>query len=97
MDAIIREWHADEGWGVIDSPDTPGGCWAHFSAAAAPAVFRPGQRVHLEWESPGQDGYPFRAIRFWPAGSPPRDRPPAAPGTAYSSSLSLSFDPPGGE
>jgi len=27
----VREWHDDEGWGVIDSPDTPGGCWAHFS------------------------------------------------------------------
>ena len=24
-------WHDDQGWGVLDSPDTPGGCWAHFS------------------------------------------------------------------
>lgn len=24
-------WHRAEGWGVIDSPDTPGGCWVHFS------------------------------------------------------------------
>jgi CspA family cold shock protein len=27
----VRFWHRDEGFGVIDSPDTPGGCWAHFS------------------------------------------------------------------
>jgi CspA family cold shock protein len=27
----VRVWHREEGWGVIDSPDTPGGCWAHFS------------------------------------------------------------------
>jgi len=27
----VREWHTEEGWGVIDCPDTPGGCWAHFS------------------------------------------------------------------
>jgi CspA family cold shock protein len=27
----VRVWYRDEGWGVIDSPDTPGGCFAHFS------------------------------------------------------------------
>ena len=27
----VRVWHRDEGWGVIDSPETPGGCWAHFT------------------------------------------------------------------
>jgi cold shock CspA family protein len=26
----VRVWYRDEGWGVIDSPDTPGGCWAGF-------------------------------------------------------------------
>jgi CspA family cold shock protein len=26
----VRVWHREKGWGVIDSPDTPGGCWAHF-------------------------------------------------------------------
>jgi CspA family cold shock protein len=24
-------WHSEQGWGVIDSPETPGGCWVHFS------------------------------------------------------------------
>jgi CspA family cold shock protein len=27
----VRDWHREDGWGVIDSPDTPGGCWVHFS------------------------------------------------------------------
>jgi CspA family cold shock protein len=27
----VRVWHHEQGWGVIDSPETPGGCWAHFS------------------------------------------------------------------
>jgi CspA family cold shock protein len=27
----VRVWHREEGWGVVDCPDTPGGCWAHFS------------------------------------------------------------------
>jgi CspA family cold shock protein len=27
----VRIWYRDRGWGVIDSADTPGGCFAHFS------------------------------------------------------------------
>jgi len=30
----VREFYPDEGWGVIDGPDVPGGCWVHFSAIA---------------------------------------------------------------
>ncbi len=26
----VRKWQEDEGWGVIDSPHTPGGCLAIF-------------------------------------------------------------------
>jgi cold shock protein len=29
---VVREWHDEDGWGVLDSEATPGGCWAHFSA-----------------------------------------------------------------
>ncbi len=25
-------WHVEEGWGVIESPATPDGCWVHLSA-----------------------------------------------------------------
>jgi cold shock CspA family protein len=33
MDSVgtVRVWRREEGWGVIDSPDTPDGCFAHFS------------------------------------------------------------------
>ncbi|MGI8701473.1 MAG: hypothetical protein ACR2JU_09765 [Nocardioidaceae bacterium] len=24
--ATVRTWHDDEGWGVLDLPETPGGC-----------------------------------------------------------------------
>ena len=27
----VRMWHREEGWGVVDCPDTPGGCFVHFS------------------------------------------------------------------
>ncbi|WP_280234780.1 hypothetical protein [Nocardia cyriacigeorgica] len=43
----VTEWHNDEGWGVIDSPDTPGGCWAHYShlwAGELPRL-RPGESM----------------------------------------------------
>lgn len=30
--ATVREWHDEEGWGVLDCPETPGGCWAWYAA-----------------------------------------------------------------
>ncbi|GAA1541954.1 hypothetical protein GCM10009827_071810 [Dactylosporangium maewongense] len=66
--ATTREWRIDEGWGVLDSPDTPGGCWAHFSAIDMPGfrALERGQVVRLDWESPGQDGFDYRAVRVVP-------------------------------
>jgi CspA family cold shock protein len=29
--AVVREWHDDEGWGVVDSPEVPGACWVSFA------------------------------------------------------------------
>ena len=94
---VIREWHEDEGWGVVDAAETPGGCWAHFSAGAVPGyvVFEPGQPVHLDWESPGQDGFAFRATRLWPFGAEPVGKETTGPSAAYSSVLTLGFDGPG--
>ncbi len=28
---VVRWFNADEGWGVIDAPEVPGGCFVHFS------------------------------------------------------------------
>jgi cold shock protein len=93
----VRIWHDEEGWGVVDSPETPGGCWAHWSAVAVYgfASLHTGQLVELEWESAQQDGFEYRAVRVWPRGAQPYERPiqPIRRSTAYESSLTISFDP----
>jgi cold shock protein len=91
----VREWRSDEGWGVIDSQVTPGGCWTHFSHLRMPGYrpLRAGQSVELEWERPGQDGYPFRAVQVWLPGYQPRDTGPHSdePSAAYRSKLSIDW------
>jgi len=60
----VRVWTADEGWGVIDSPDIAGGCWFHAGVVdglQAGTVLRAGQVVDVEWTSPGPDEHPHRA------------------------------------
>lgn len=66
----VRFWLDAEGYGVIDSADTPGGCWTHFSALQLQGYksLQPGSAVVLEWESAQQDGFAYRALRTWPAG-----------------------------
>lgn len=95
---MVRTWQPDEGWGVIDSPDTPGGCWAHFSSVLVPGyrALAAGQSVTFEYESAEQDGYHFRAIEVWPAGqSPDRSRHEiTGPSDAYRSSLTVAFEQP---
>jgi uncharacterized RmlC-like cupin family protein/cold shock CspA family protein len=78
----VREWHDDLGWGVLDSPDTPGGCWAHYSVVEMEGFrsLTPGDAVAFDVEQARQDGYDFRAVRVL------RTRP------ACSSTLSLTFD-----
>lgn len=92
----VRVWVDDEGWGVIDSPDTPGGCWTHVSALHVPGyrALEADQAVELEWEAPGQDGYRYRAVRAWPAGQDPGPEPEAVtgPSEAYRSTLTLVRD-----
>jgi CspA family cold shock protein len=63
---VVREWHSAEGWGVIDSQNAPGGCWAHQSHLDMEGFreLHAGQEVQLVFDDRGQDGYPFRAIRI---------------------------------
>jgi CspA family cold shock protein len=96
-EGTVRVWHAEDGWGVVDSPETPGGCWVHFSQVAVDGyrALTVGQAVVLEWESPGQDGYPYRALRAWPSGEEPAPPPPLQPpGPGFASTLTLFFDEP---
>ncbi len=73
--ATVRQWDEGLGWGVLDSPETPEGCWTHFSAIKTPFVGRqgttevfeyktvePGEVVDLEWEKADQDGFQYRAV-----------------------------------
>lgn len=94
VDAVVREWHSDQGWGVIDTSETPGGCWVHFSHVAV-AGYRelvPGQAVTLEWERAEQDGYRYRAVRVWPAGDDPVAQVADHDSSAYRSTLAVHLD-----
>ncbi|MZF53839.1 cold shock domain-containing protein [Streptomyces sp. SID5594] len=68
--ATVREWDDEEGWGVLDSAETPGGCFGHYSVIRATGfrTLSAGQRVDLTWEAPGfqQDGYDYRALSIVP-------------------------------
>ncbi len=95
----MRFWHDEAGWGVlVDSPETPGGCWAHFSHLVMPGygTLTAGEAVTFSCEEPGQDGFPFRAVEVRPAWVDPayvRD-PPVRSMTAYRSTLPLAVDDP---
>jgi CspA family cold shock protein len=94
-DGTVVVWHDEDGWGVVECAETPGGCFIHFSAVAVPGVraLAVGQAVHLEHERADQDGYRFRAVRAWPRGVEPHD--PAVdegPSSAYRSTLTVTWD-----
>lgn len=92
---MVREWHAEQGWGVVDAPGTPGGCWAHFSAVVMEGYrsLEPGQVVEIEIEAVEQDGFAVRAAEVRPVGvtPPPPDLGPEG-SAAYRSSLTIRYD-----
>lgn len=69
----VRVWNIEEGWGVIDSAATPGGCWTHYSGVlvAGYKSLHAGQDVRFNFEAAEQDGYTFRAVEAWPAEESP--------------------------
>jgi CspA family cold shock protein len=91
--ARVRVWHDEEGWGVLDSAGTPGGCWVHYSHVemAGYRSLTGVDRVELEFQEVPQDGYRFTAVRVVVPG-----RPGVAEGAgtsgAYTSTLTLEFD-----
>lgn len=92
---IVREWHGEEGWGVIDIEDAPGGCWTHISHLDMEGyrVLRAGQRVELTFDDRGQDGFAYRAIRVSVPGVPPAKRlGRRGPSDAYRSHVIIDFD-----
>ena len=95
---VVREFHAVEGWGVVDGPDVPGGCWVHFSAIAMDGcrMLAPGQRVSYLAEEANQDGFRYRAITVWPDGVEPdlTRLEPQSNSVGYRSTLIITFDEP---
>ncbi|HWD55498.1 MAG TPA: cold shock domain-containing protein [Acidimicrobiales bacterium] len=65
----VRWFDGEEGWGVIDSPEVPGGCFVHFSNIVGVGYrnLAEGEEVVFTYEEPGfrQDGYDFRALQVW--------------------------------
>ena len=108
-EGTVREWSDDHGWGVIDSADTPGGCWVHFSAIVSHGYrsLEPGGPVAFTYEAPGQDGFGYRAVQVWPPGVTPgtaRAQDRLELPAAYRSSLtirwqdgSVTYGEPGGD
>ena len=98
-EGTVQEWSDDQGMGVIDSADTPGGCWVHFSHVVTDGLgtLTPGDQVTFTHEAVPQDGFGYRAVLVWPPGvSPgtPQRAPHDGPSAAYQSILRL---PPRGE
>lgn len=66
----VRWFDCEEGWGVIDAPEVPGGCFVLFSSivGAGDRSLDDDQKVMFTFEEPDfkQDGYDFRALEVWP-------------------------------
>ncbi len=94
-------WNHDEGWGVIDSPDTPGGCWIHITT---PSVERRafglevGRHVTFMWRKMelerSQDGFSYVATDAWYVGEKPFRRRTSSYGSqgGLRTSLTITFD-----
>jgi CspA family cold shock protein len=59
---------------VIDTDDTPGGCWFHFSVVDSPSGHPrdlvTGQQVDFMFEAvPDKDGYAYRATHLFLGGT----------------------------
>ncbi|MGH8981301.1 MAG: cold shock domain-containing protein [Acidimicrobiales bacterium] len=65
----VRWFNGEQGWGVIDASEVPGGCFVHFSNIVGVGYrdLHSGQAVVFTYEQPGfkQDGYDFRALQVW--------------------------------
>jgi len=60
----VREWHTEEGWGVVEAPGFDDPVWVHFSVIDAEGFreLRAGAEVELTAERAEQDGYHWRAV-----------------------------------
>ena len=77
--ARVEQFSNEVGWGVLVAPGgvAPGGIWFYWNAIDVPGykTLSVGQLVDAEVESPGQDGYDFRALRIKPVAEEPHEKP----------------------
>ncbi len=68
----VRWFGGEEGWGVIDSPEVPGGGFVSNIVGVGYRNLDDDQEVVFTFEEPGfkQDGYDFRALQVGPRGEP---------------------------
>ena len=71
VEGTVRWFDEQQGWGVLDAPQVPGGCFVHYSSLQMQGYrqLTAGQSVRFSFEEPGflQDGYRFRAVDVWTA------------------------------
>jgi cold shock protein len=69
----VKFFRADKGWGGIESGETPGDVWVHFSAIEMTGfrALTPGQEVEFRYEAVEQDSWSYRAT--WVRPVPFRD------------------------
>ena len=95
---VVRRWHDDEGWGVLDADGLPGGCWAHFSAVVMDGFHKltAGETISFRWEQRNQDGYAFAATKVWRGPAEPADVVPdrMPSGSTYQSVFVVVDEPP---
>jgi CspA family cold shock protein len=91
----VVAWSAEEGWGVIETSRTPGGCWTHFSVLDMTRYrqLHLGREVTVEYEPAAQDGYQWRAVRVTTDGEPQdAPGPRGEAGGDYQSTLNIEWD-----
>jgi cold shock CspA family protein len=64
----VRSWAEDEGYGLIDSADTPGGCWADRAGIVMDGhrALTPGDPVTFTCVPGWRAGYRYLALLVWP-------------------------------
>jgi CspA family cold shock protein len=69
LGTVIR-WDDGRGGAVVESAETPGGCWADAStvlhSTSPDGKLRAGQVVQLEWTDVAAEGFAFSAVRVVP-------------------------------
>jgi CspA family cold shock protein len=69
LGTVVR-WDDARGGAVIESSETPGGCWADASvvvhSTSGDHALRAGQVVELEWTDVAAGGLPFSALKVVP-------------------------------